>query len=37
MQLWGRGGERQVAGSPQVAVTSTAGGPLAGCVLLVRE
>jgi acetyl-CoA acetyltransferase len=36
-QLWGRGGERQVPGEPRVAVTSTAGGPLAGCVLLVRE
>ncbi|HVW44715.1 MAG TPA: thiolase family protein [Amycolatopsis sp.] len=36
-QLWGRCAERQVPGAPQVAVTSTAGGPLAGCVLLVRE
>jgi acetyl-CoA acetyltransferase/uncharacterized OB-fold protein len=37
VQLWGRGDARQVGGDPQVAVTSTAGGPLAGCVLLVRE
>ena len=37
VQLWGRGGGRQVPGDPRVAVTSTAGGPLAGCVLLVRE
>ncbi len=37
VQLWGRGGLRQVPGNPRVAVTSTAGGPLAGCVLLVRE
>ncbi|HEX5586340.1 MAG TPA: thiolase family protein [Acidimicrobiia bacterium] len=37
VQLWGRAGERQVPNDPQVAVTSTAGGPLAGCILLVRE
>jgi acetyl-CoA acetyltransferase len=36
-QLWGRGGARQVPGDPLVAVTSTAGGPLAGCMLLVRQ
>jgi acetyl-CoA acetyltransferase len=36
-QLWGRAGDRQVPGDPGVAVTSTAGGPLAGCILLVRE
>jgi acetyl-CoA acetyltransferase len=36
-QLWGRGGARQIPGSPRTAVTSTAGGPLAGCILLVRE
>lgn len=34
-QLWGRGGARQVAGSPRVCATSTAGGPLAGAMLLV--
>jgi acetyl-CoA acetyltransferase len=37
VQLWDRGDERQVPGSPQVVVTSTAGGPLAGCIMLVRE
>jgi acetyl-CoA acetyltransferase len=37
IQLWGRGGERQVPRDPQTAVTSTAGGPLGGCMLLVRE
>jgi acetyl-CoA acetyltransferase len=37
LQLWGRAGDRQVAGDPAVAVTSTAGGPLAGCILLVRD
>lgn len=36
-QFWGRGGERQLAGDPQICATSTAGGPLAGCMLLVRE
>jgi len=36
-QLWGRGGARQVKGQPQVAATSTAGGPLAGAMLLVRD
>jgi len=36
-QLWGRGGARQVGGDPRVVATSTAGGPLAGCMLLVRE
>jgi acetyl-CoA acetyltransferase len=37
VQLWGRGVDRQVPGHPKVAVTSTAGGPLAGCLLLVRD
>jgi acetyl-CoA acetyltransferase len=36
-QLWGRGEARQVPGNPQVVATSTAGGPLAGCMLLVRD
>ncbi|MET0378313.1 MAG: thiolase family protein [Spongiibacteraceae bacterium] len=36
-QLWNRGDARQVKGNPQVAALSTAGGPLAGCMLLVRE
>jgi len=37
LQLWGLGGERQVKGGPKVAALSTAGGPLGGCMLLVRE
>jgi len=37
VQLWGRGDARQVYGDPKVAVLTTAGGPLAGCFLLVRE
>jgi len=36
-QLWNRGGERQLKNNPRVAALSTAGGPLAGCFLLVRE
>lgn len=36
-QLWGRGGGRQVGGDPQICATSTAGGPLAGAMLLVRD
>lgn len=34
LQLWGRGGERQVPGSPEVAVAAAGGGPLGGCLLL---
>lgn len=37
VQLWNRGDKRQVKGGPKVAALSTAGGPLAGCMLLVRE
>jgi len=37
VQLWGRGGERQVAGDIRVSANCTAGGPMAGCMLLVRE
>lgn len=36
-QLWGRGDARQVKGDPQTCATSTAGGPLAGAMLLVRD
>lgn len=34
LQLRGQAGERQVAGSPQVAVAAVGGGPIAGCMLL---
>ncbi len=37
VQLWGEGGERQVAGSPRVAAVAAGGGPLAGCMLLRRD
>jgi acetyl-CoA acetyltransferase len=36
-QLWGRAGDRQVLGDPQICATSTAGGPLAGAMLLVAD
>ncbi len=37
VQLWGEGGERQVAGAPRVAAVAAGGGPLAGCMLLHRD
>ena len=36
LQLWGEGGDRQVAG-PEVAVAASGGGPLAGCLLLTHR
>jgi acetyl-CoA acetyltransferase len=36
VQLRGEGGERQVAGDPEVAVAAAGGGPLGGCLLLTR-
>ncbi len=36
LQLRGAGGERQVAGSPEVAAVAAGGGPIAGCMLLTR-
>ena len=35
-QLRGDGGERQVAGRPEVAVVANGGGPIAGAMLLTR-
>jgi len=37
VQLWGEGNERQVSDDPQVAVAAAGGGPLGGCLLLVRQ
>jgi acetyl-CoA acetyltransferase len=37
VQLWGEGGDRQVAGPPEVAVAAAGGGPLAGCLLLTHR
>jgi acetyl-CoA acetyltransferase len=36
-QLWGEAGERQVPGSPEVAVAAAGGGPQGGCLLLTRS
>jgi len=37
VQLWGEAGPRQVTGAPRVAVAAAGGGPLGGCMLLVRD
>lgn len=37
LQLRGQAGERQVAGSPEVAVAAAGGGPIAGCMLLTTR
>jgi acetyl-CoA acetyltransferase len=37
VQLRGEGGARQVPGDPRVAVAAAGGGPLGGCLLLVRD
>jgi acetyl-CoA acetyltransferase len=37
VQLWGEGGERQVAGRPEVAIAAAGGGPLGACLLLTRH
>jgi acetyl-CoA acetyltransferase len=36
-QLWQEGGDRQVRNDPKIAVAAAGGGPLAGCLLLVRD
>ena len=33
----GEGGERQVKGNPRLAVAAAGGGPLGGCMLLLRD
>ena len=37
VQLWGEGGERQVAGDPEVALVATGGGAPGGTLLLTRS
>jgi acetyl-CoA acetyltransferase len=38
LQLWGRGGERQIKTKPpKVAAVAAGGGPLGSCMLLVRD
>ncbi|HEY6868693.1 MAG TPA: thiolase family protein [Novosphingobium sp.] len=36
-QLWRRGGARQIAKDVKVSINTTAGGPLSGCMMLVRD
>lgn len=36
-QLWGRGGARQVKRDLKVSINTTAGGPMSGCMMLVKE
>lgn len=36
-QLWGEGGDRQVATKPQVGLAAAGGGSLAGCMILTRQ
>ena len=33
----GRGGERQIAGDPKVAVATSGGGPMAAALLLAKD
>jgi acetyl-CoA acetyltransferase len=37
IQMWGRGGDRQIATPPEVGVVAAGGGQTCGCLLLVRE
>ena len=37
LQLWGDGGDRQVQGDPELALTSVGGGALAGALILSRQ
>ncbi|MGE0802304.1 MAG: thiolase family protein [Lautropia sp.] len=37
VQLWGRGGLRQVAGEPRIAVVSNGAASFVGCMLVARE
>ena len=37
LQLWGGGGQRQVKGNPELALTSVGGGALAGAMILGRQ
>ncbi|MFA7587405.1 MAG: thiolase family protein [Novosphingobium sp.] len=36
-QLWRRGGDRQIKRDINVSINTTAGGPLSGCMMLVKE
>jgi acetyl-CoA acetyltransferase len=36
-QMWGQGGDRQIARPPEIGVIAAGGGNTCGCLLLVRE
>ena len=36
-QMWGQGGDRQIASAPEVGIVGAGGGQTCGCMLLVRE
>jgi acetyl-CoA acetyltransferase len=36
-QMWGQGGERQIATPPEIGIIGAGGGNTGGCLLLVRE
>jgi acetyl-CoA acetyltransferase len=37
VQMWGQGGERQIARIPEIGVVGAGGGQTCGCLLLVRD
>ena len=37
LQMWGQGGERQIARVPEVGVVGAGGGQTCGCLLLTRQ
>jgi acetyl-CoA acetyltransferase len=37
VQLWGEGGDRQLAKAPEVAIAAAGGGPIGACLLLTRS
>jgi hypothetical protein len=37
IQMWGEGGDRQVARVPEVAIAAAGGGNTCGCLLLVKD
>lgn len=37
IQLWGEGGERQIANDPKIAIAAVGGGPIGSAFILVRD
>jgi acetyl-CoA acetyltransferase len=37
VQMWGQGGDRQIATPPEIGVIAAGGGNTCGCLLLVRD